>query len=144
MKSDPVGNGWQVWFHVYLYKTDLELQRAARRYSIWQDINWDHCEGCFHPKSTFGVDKKGNYYHSKKTKYIGVMRLSEESITKAHVIHECTHAAIAYVDNLLLKHGYMVGASNLRNEEALCYATGEFASSVLDALSDVLLKAEKR
>ena len=138
VKSDPVGNGWDVWFRVYLYDTDAELQRAAKRYSIYKEINWDGCQGCFHPRTVFGVDRHGHYYHSKNSKYIGVMRLSRESITKNNVIHECAHAAINYVSVLTLKNGYMVGRSNLHSEEALCYAVGEFSTAILNHLKDVV------
>lgn len=135
VRSDPVGCGWSVWFRLYLYYSNEDLQKAARKYSKHENVDYDGCEGCFHPNLVIGVKPDGSSYHTKNTKRIGIMRLSLESVDIEHVVHECTHAAIAYVNALKLKeHGYMVGNSNLGNEEPLCYAAGAFSAAVTSKL----------
>lgn len=131
VKSDPVGCGWPVWFRLYVYTTADELQRAAKRYSSFREMEWDGCYGCFHPSLALYVDRNGKVKRTPRTKYLGVMRLTTEQCSPGVVIHECTHAAINYVNALRLVNGYMVGRSNIHSEEAICYATQHFSNAVL-------------
>jgi hypothetical protein len=132
-RSDPLDNGCSVWFYCFIYDTAAELQAAARRLRP-HDVDWDGTQGCFHPSLTFAVCKDGKYRRSANTAFIGTMRLNRENLLPHIVIHECTHAAVNYVNVVKLQSGYMIGKSNIHTEEALCYAVHEFSTSLLAQL----------
>lgn len=132
-RSDPLDNGVSVWFYCFIYDTAVDLQRAAQRVRP-HDVDWVGTQGCFHPSLTFAVDDGGKYQRSANTAFIGTMRLNRENLLPHIVIHECTHAAINYVNVLKLQSGYMLGNSNIHTEEALCHAVHEFSTSLLTKL----------
>lgn len=132
IKSDPLDCGFRAWFHLYVYETADELNRAAERWSPGFGRT-GRALACFQPYLRLKVNAKGRYEHSARSKYLGVMRLTTEQCTPGIVIHECTHAAINYVSALRCRaNGYLVSNGQMdKYDEPLCYATQHFSNAVL-------------
>ena len=133
LRSNPIGDGYWVWFYVYVYDTVAQLQRAAVKYS--NDSGWYHENtlACFQPRYTVRYDSKGKAERCSNSKFLGFMRLTTEFLNPGIVIHECSHAATNYLRVLNLSSRYMIGNS-IENEEAFAYAVQEFSYALLKKL----------
>lgn len=138
VKTDPLGSGHKFWFPLYIYPTTKELQRAAKRFNPNDpDDFWTDCYGCFHPRTSWRYDRKGNAQRTRNTSLIGVMRLTTERLDPGVVVHESAHAAISLVNALRLTNGFKVGACNIVAEEMLCYSVQEISMAIMKHLGMV-------
>lgn len=130
--TDPNDCGRRFWFWCFVYETQPELARAAKRYSRGEDIDWENTAGCFHPKLSYNVSRKGKISPSNTTPYIGTMRLCEEYLTREVLIHEASHAALNLVRSMVLD--VAPDLLQIENEEALCFATQHISEALIGAL----------
>lgn len=132
ISTDPIDCGHRFWLKLYVYDTTDELQKAAYRYGNESVAFWSKAAACFQPRMVVAYDKKGNAVRTRRTSFIGVMRLAREDLNYQIMIHESVHAAINLVRSMRLDPDPDFG--DIENEEALAHATHHISHAVIEAM----------
>jgi len=127
---------------LFIYDTVAELQKAAMRYSHEGEDFWKGAAGCFQPKFTVAykknkVTKKYEPVRTRKTSFIGVMRLCVPHLTREVIIHESVHAAINLVRASVLDVEFDLHDETGIYEEALAFATQHISETLIRAIKPV-------
>lgn len=124
----PSEDGRRFWMNVVVYDTSAAMRRASLQHRPTANAEEvADSGGCF---------QAANSGHPT---YLGIMRLSNEFLVPAAVVHESVHAALVYVQkvrdvNVLHLDAWGDGARVIDNEESLAYAVHGIAAALLTEL----------
>ena len=132
----PNENGHRFWMNVVVYDTKEDMHQATLRHRPKSDAeSVAESGGCF---------QAANSAHPS---YLGIMRLTQEFLVPAAVVHESVHAALVYVQKVkdvarLHLDAWSDGERIIDNEESLAYSVHGIASALLAELALVTPQGE--